>query len=105
MNEKFTPAPWEWVKDRNTDGYYGLYSGDTPVVYPQRCNDGDEGLAWFSTDESYYGETALKESDAALIAAAPEMYNLLMQMHISGRLGLDVHGRIEQLLAKARGEV
>lgn len=110
MNEKFTPAPWEWVKDRNTDGYYGLYSGDTPVVYPQRCNDGDEGLAWFSTDESYYGETALKESDAALIAAAPEMYEMLDE--ISDGL-LDAGGfgncalakRIEQLLAKARGDV
>lgn len=116
MKEKFTPAPWEWVKDRNTDGYYGLYNGDNPIVYPQRCNDGDEGLAWFSTDESYYGETALKEADAALIAAAPDMYSLLntildtqrkyygdgMSLHIA-MIGLA--DQIEHLLAKARGEI
>lgn len=113
MNEKFTPAPWEWAKDRNTDGYYGLYSGDTPVVYPQRCNDGDEGLAWFSTDESYYGETALKESDAALIAAAPEMYEMLKQVaelvNTDGMSAIqwimDNANDVSGLLAKARGEV
>lgn len=104
MNEKFTPAPWEWAKDRNTDGYYGLYSGDTPVVYPQRCNDGDEGLAWFSTDESYYGETALKESDAALIAAAPEMYAML-EVAAKQLSHSPIGYRINKLLAKARGEV
>ena len=104
MVTKFTKGPWEWVVDRNTGGFYGLYAGDHPVVYPQRCNEGDEGLAWFSTDESYYGETALTEANAALIACAPEMYGLLSKLQIEGGLGTARHREIDRLLAKARGE-
>ena len=103
MVTKFTKGPWEWVVDRNTGGFYGLYAGDHPVVYPQRCNEGDEGLAWFSTDESYYGETALTEANAALIACAPEMYEMLEVA--SKQLSHSPIGyRINKLLAKARGE-
>jgi hypothetical protein len=104
VKTNFTPAPWLWVKDRNTDGFYGLYSGVTPVVYPQRCNDGDDGLAWFSADEDYYGETALKQADADLIAAAPDMYKLLANLQIEGGLSIARHREIDRMLAKARGE-
>jgi hypothetical protein len=109
MTTKFTKGPWKWVEDRNTGGFYGLYAGVHPVVYPQRCNDGDEGLAWFSTDESYYGETALTEANAALIACAPEMYELLDEisdglLEAGGFGNCALAKRIEALLAKARGE-
>lgn len=72
---KHTPGPWYWSEDRFHGGYSGLFSeiDDEPVAYPQRENDGDDGAAWFGTDENYYGETALKEADASLIAAAPEL--------------------------------
>lgn len=89
MNEKFTPAPWK-------------VHGDWQIL------DSNERLiAQFEplNDEPSNGNTSESFANAALIAAAPEMYNLLMQMHLAGRLGLDVHKRIEQLLAKARGEV
>ena len=112
---KFTPAPWCWVHYKDVDGFYGLYSGDQPIVYPQRCNDGDDGNAWFSTDESYYGETALTEADAHLIAAAPEMYDFIkkvfdiqknhygyaMELHMAM---IKLAEESELLLAKARGE-
>ena len=107
---KFTKGPWRWVPYKDVDGFYGLYSGDQPVVYPQRCNDGDDGNAWFSTDESYYGETALTEADAHLIEAAPDMYALLDEisdglLEAGGFGNCELAKRIEALLAKARGEL
>jgi len=103
---KFTKGPWEWHIDRHNDGYYGLYANDEPVVYPQRCNDGDDGLAWFSTDEDYYGETALKQADADLIACVPEMYAMLESVSVilADINAYDEVNKIEALLAKARGE-
>ncbi len=100
---KFTKGPWEWHKYHHNDGYYGLYANDEPVVYPQRCNDGDDGLAWFSTDEDYYGETALKQADADLIACAPEMYAMLDAI-LPQVAGSPLALKINKLLAKARGE-
>lgn len=77
---EFTKGPWRWEKDRFRDGFSGLYAGNDPVLYPQRENDGDDGAAWFGTDEDYYGETALKEADAQLIAAAPELLKALQAL-------------------------
>lgn len=102
---KFTKGPWHWSPYKDVDGFYGLYSGDQPVVYPQRCNDGDDGNAWFSSDESYYGETALTEADAHLIAAAPDMYDFIdyvAKCHL--KEGTQVHSDAMSMLAKARGE-
>ena len=101
--EKFTKGPWHWSRYDFVDGFYGLYAGDEPVIYPQRCNDGDEGNAWFSMDESYYGETALKPADAALIAAAPEMYEMLKVL-LPQIAGSPAALKVNRLLAKARGE-
>ena len=46
--EKATPEPWEW----NVDNYHGGYSGITgkdnaEVLFPDHCNEDDDGAAWF----------------------------------------------------------
>lgn len=45
---KATPGPWEWVDYPWRGGSSGIANleGDT-VLYPNHCNDGDEGDAWF----------------------------------------------------------
>lgn len=62
----------------------------------------------------YYGGNLICESaskaNARLIAAAPEMYNLLGSIDfedgmIENALGSDFKERLEELLAKARGDL
>ena len=109
---RWTPGPWEWLEDRFNGGFSGLFANDEPVLYPQRRNDGDEGDAWFGTDEDYYGETTLKEPDAHLIAAAPDLYEALTQCLALAELqygNMDdiashVFGKCHTALAKARGK-
>ena len=84
----FTNGPWKFLVNNNDDemtSFYGVSMGNnyTPV----------------STNRS--------RSDAHLIAAAPEMYEMLENVltEYKEMLGMsqEVKG-IEQLLAKARGE-
>jgi hypothetical protein len=42
--------------------------------------------------------------DAALIAAAPDMYKMLVQLQLEGGLVTARHRQIDRLMAKARGE-
>lgn len=49
-----------------------------------------------------YGDNDVE--NAHLIAAAPEMYKILVQLQIEGGLGVARHKQIDRLLAKARGE-
>jgi hypothetical protein len=42
---------------------------DAEVLYPDHCNEGDDGDAWFDESPS--------EADRNLIAAAPDMYEAL----------------------------
>lgn len=52
--ERATPGPWEWNKDRFHDGYSGITGKDNEeVLFPNCCNDGDDGAAWF---EDFPGE-------------------------------------------------
>jgi len=64
---KATPGPWEWQTDDWNGGYSGLAAGSDAsvnVLYPDHCNEGDSGAAWFSED-------TLSAADASLIAHAP----------------------------------
>lgn len=49
-----TPGPWGWQVDKRNGGYSGL-SGkdDIEVLYPNHCNDGDDGSAWFDEFPNY----------------------------------------------------
>lgn len=68
MSEKHTPGPWQWIVDRWNGGYSALAaSNGGDVLRPLHKNDGDSGAAWFEGDES------LREANARLIAAAPDL--------------------------------
>jgi hypothetical protein len=46
--EKLPKGPWEWVEDKFHGGYSGLVDAENKeVLFPNCCNDGDEGAAWF----------------------------------------------------------
>ena len=99
---KFTPGPWAWSEDKWNGGWSGLYAEDgAPVVVPQCRNDGDDGAAWFATVDDA-DEEGLTDTDRALIAAAPELYEALRCL--STGEGLPPGATVEALLAKARGE-
>jgi hypothetical protein len=67
---KHTPGPWEWTRDEWHGGYSGLAGPNgAEVLYPDHCNDGDDGAAWF--------EEFASDADRRLIAAAPELLALL----------------------------
>lgn len=92
MNEKFTPAPWS-------------VRGDWQIL------DSNERLiAQFEplNDELSNGNTPESFANATLIAAAPEMYEdirlLLTRASFHDNFPREAR-KLEQLLAKARGEV
>lgn len=92
IEPKFTPGPWSL-----------LFNDKTKVVLEQ------QGVAVFIAD-TYAGFTKSEEeqkANAALIAAAPEMYEGLKEirdvMEKDGRFGRTVEA-IDKLLKKARSE-
>lgn len=101
---KFTRGPWEWVEDRWHGGYTGICGANNKeVLFPNHCNDGDDGDAWF--------EDLPSEADRNLIAAAPGLYVALMEA-LSKLLYFqsysDVRSTIVMVraaIAKADGEV
>ena len=76
INTKFTKGPWHWNEDKWSGGWSGLYSGETPVLVPQSCNDGDDGNAWIATTEDA-GELGLTDADKDLISSAPALCEAL----------------------------
>lgn len=103
---KFTPGPWRWMENKYRGGYSGLCGAENiAVLFPNSCNDGDDGDAWFEDFPS--------EADANLIAAAPEMYEALQTVFEEwndndGFSSLDrtmkSYNAIRKALAKADGE-
>ena len=111
-DDKHTPGPWEWAEDKLRDGWSGLFDANgSPVVYPQRCNEGDDGAAWFGDYEA--GDEELKRADRCLIAAAPDLYGAadVAYKAIKARKGFADWGGAEAIellgaaLRKARGEM
>ncbi len=82
MNEKFTPAPWQVFRKESSVG----------------CKEG-QGIAelWRDGDE--------RKANAALIAAAPEMYAMLQKILEVYEMDTDDTNSVLRLLAHARGEV
>ena len=93
--EKFTPGPWDVYDTRERAEY----------AYDYYITAGQYFVAAVSADS-----LNIQEANAALIAAAPEMYEMLDQFRryiAEGPLGTrgEMYRRIDALLAKARGEV
>ncbi|SRR5579885_2448370 len=68
MSAKFTPGPWEYRRDKETDRHYvgcGIY-----------CIVNDA----FATRETKNCGQVEREANARLIAAAPELYEALKQL-------------------------
>lgn len=87
---KFTQGPWEV----NTT-YDELWGND--VWYQTEYHSVQANGDTIASDVSC-------KADAALIAAAPEMYAMLETLLNDYEEGSIVHGQISALLAKARGE-
>lgn len=107
MFEKFTPGPWHAVEQFGAKWgeeshycyedvlAYGKYRGGIASCYPA------ENIGGITREEAH--------ANAALIAAAPELYAMLNEMivpfskwNVEGGAGLIERAR--EALAKARGE-
>jgi glycine/D-amino acid oxidase-like deaminating enzyme len=91
MSEKFTPG--EWVISTEDDDCFIVRDKDGGFVCYGGC---------FDPDNKSEVEDAKK--DITLIAAAPEMYRLLQQLHGALQSVPILQAEIEKVFRKARGE-
>ena len=103
METKFTPEPWEWNDDQwggeHLEWRYDSLTGadGTPVLelFSEYCDD--SGML-------------LSEANASLIAAAPDMYDVLISLKESmdgfftDEDSMSLWDEVDRILAKARGE-
>lgn len=82
MAFKHTPAPW--------------HLRDGVIKNSLLIDDNHNVVAYFLTE--------IKEEDARLISAAPELLALLMKLDRIGGLGLSTHKEIQSVIAKALGQ-
>ena len=101
-NEKFTPGPWVVIK------LFRQETGALAIVHDQ---SGDTVTICDVIDDKEHPEIA--DADAALIAAAPEMYEFINWIRsvegqcaiIKGKKFLHkILDKADELLKKARGE-
>lgn len=106
--EKFTPAPWKSFGDIvGTEAEDGKIFNSICQVHPADLIEGDDG----GIEDCVHGEITLGNS--RLIAAAPELYDLLKQAgHIISEISIqtstvphfyDFLSKVEAALAKAKG--
>jgi hypothetical protein len=84
---KFTKGKWSAHDKRPQCNGFSIFAENQYVAF---VGDSDD-----NTD---------CKANANLIAAAPEMYEMLVQLQIEGGLGIARHRQIDRLLSKARGE-
>lgn len=95
-NEKFTPGPWVVIK------LFRQETGALAIVHDQ---SGDTVTICDVIDDKDHPEIA--DADAALISAAPEMYDWLNWLIENGMLTIvnpNDRDKIKSVLKKARGE-
>lgn len=100
----YTPGPWyfsKWEQFGNTSFYIAQQEG---APYTPNYSDVATLIAETCTGEKLF----VQEANAALIAAAPEMYEMLQQIYTSSAYTEATEwlpmAEIKALLAKARGE-
>lgn len=104
---KFTPGPWRWSLYPDSGGSYlgvKLFGAGDEIVH-------GDGSGWGAHDP----EIDVHGPDAALIAAAPELYDIaceyldFLRSDYEGKGGKGLSGgriaAVEAILAKARGEI
>jgi hypothetical protein len=105
MTDQHTPGPWRWVPEPDTASpwrdYGDLYSASSEVVLSGWENDFEGGVRVNS------------HADARLIEAAPEMWDLIVELFEDPKLSLIIGGnpnrvsalmeRADKLRAKVRG--
>lgn len=93
-NEKFTQGDWE-IEERSA--HFGSYS-----MYGFSIQTKEHRICMCQTDDDRNIPTM--QANAALIAAAPEMYRFIKQLHDCGNLRRCDMEAAEKLLERARGE-
>jgi hypothetical protein len=104
---KFSKGPWA-VSQSCTGSFDVVFNVDS---LPTPCRN-DEYLNFTPVSHSYEGENLFKgdtaKANAHLIAAAPEMYEMLEMLNSMPTDGakefLESSNAVTELLAKARGE-
>lgn len=72
---EFTPGPWS-VIDHNWEGSSGVYGPDDYLIAEVTIHDS-------VTEENQTDLELIKEANARLIAAAPDMYEALLKARIA----------------------
>ena len=93
MSEQFTKGPWF------------VYEGKQFLIIKGKvCSSGDDGEPIVVADTNHYFSES--KANAALIACAPEMYEMLKWLSVAVlKDGSIAHKNAVELIAKARGEL
>ena len=94
---KHTPGPWSWYTDYNEDNVFAVWV-EAPDVTRKTANICVADCSWAELLEE-------AEANAALIAAAPDMYEVLEDLlKYKGVMSDESVARARSAIAKARGE-
>lgn len=97
----FTPGPWAILAPKKTGGEFGD-PGDRAIMAGPRIQVAEAFQR--TADGSENGLQLPSEANARLIAAAPALYEVLVEIADAGQLTLSSLWRAQAALKLARGE-
>jgi hypothetical protein len=88
-----TPGPWEWTEDKWHGGYSGICGpvvdgACLEVLYPDHCNEGDDGAAWF--------EDLPSEADRRVLTESREIAPYWIKQAVQARYDLQQEQRLHE---------
>ena len=96
--EAATRGPWEWNPENFKGGWSGITGKDgVDVLFPNHCNDGDDGYAWF--------EDIPNNKDADFIANAREDIPFLLGQIDRLKMMLDAAAAGQETMQKQWAEM